>query len=289
MYAYGGSVQMEDCLLTENHSTYAGGACYLRTSPVQSGFIRCTLEGNGSGMGGGINAEGSSLLVQSCTFAGNHAVGSGAGLRVYQSTLQMENSIIAFSTQGQAMVADASSNCQLSCCDLYGNAGGDWTGVIANQLGVNGNITRDPLFCTTNPLRPYLLSAASPCAPEESGPCGLIGAWPVGCDSPQSVPHSPVAGTTLALAAPRPSPFGTTVRVEFSIPAAFAGQSVKLAVLDVGGRYISELLDGPALPGPRAVVWDGLTGNGQAAPGGLYFFRLECGGKQMTTRGVLLR
>jgi len=292
VYAFGGSVLMEDCLMSENHSTMAGGACYVKNSPMQCALISCTLEGNVAAMGGGINVEGSSLLVQSCTFAGNHATGSGAGLRVYQSTLQMENDIIAFSTQGQALHADAGSNCQLVCCDLYGNAGGDWTGVIANQLGVNGNITRDPIFCTTNPLRPYLLSAASPCAPEESGGCGLIGAWPVGCDSPQSVPpgpQPPVAGMALWLAPPRPSPFCATARVEFSIPEAFAGQRAQLAVLDAGGRCVRELLAGSATPGSQAVVWDGRAADGQAASGGLYFFRLECADQQMTTRGVLLR
>ena len=34
----------------------------------------------------------------------------------------------------------------ISCSDGFGNAGGDWTGPIAGDLGINGNISGDPLF-----------------------------------------------------------------------------------------------------------------------------------------------
>jgi predicted outer membrane repeat protein len=290
VYAYQSSVAMEDCLLADNHSTVSGGACFLKTSTVESEFTRCTLKGNGSVSCGGINAEGSALRVQSCTFAGNHCTQFGAGLRIaMQSTLQMEDGIVAFSTQGQAIYTDSPTSCQLSCCDLYGNAGGDWTGHISSQLGVNGNIARDPRFCTTNPLLPYLLSADSPCAPGGTAGCGLIGAWPVGCGGPQVAPDPDAEARALLLGAPRPSPFGSSARVEFSIPTAAAGRLVRLDVLDAAGRHVCGLVDGPARPGLQAVEWDGRGANGRAAPGGYYFFRLECAGSRTTTRGVLLR
>jgi hypothetical protein len=290
VYTFAGSVVMEDCLLAENHSTQSGGACHLKSSPVQSEFIRCTLEGNGSPSGGGISAEGSSLLVEGCTFAGNHCPSYGAGLRIaMQSTLLMGKCIIAFSTQGQALYADSPTSCQLSCCDFYGNAGGDWTGNIAGQFGANGNFSRDPAFCSTNPLLPYLLSSESPCSPGASGSCGLIGAWPVGCGAPQSAPDPLAAAGALMLGAPRPSPFGASARVDYSIPASVAGQSIRLDVLDATGRCVRALVDSPARLGSQAVVWDGRGSDGRTVPGGLYFFRLEGAGRCATTRGVLLR
>jgi hypothetical protein len=70
----------------------------------------------------------------------------------------------------------------LVCCDIYGNAGGDWVGPIAGQLGIDGNIWADPLFCDpTN--GDFTLQACSPCAPfsPPNPECDLLGAYPVGC------------------------------------------------------------------------------------------------------------
>jgi hypothetical protein len=71
----------------------------------------------------------------------------------------------------------------LHCCNLYGNAGGDWVGCIADQFGISNNMSADPLFCD-RPGSDYTIDAGSPCAAAHSGGCGLIGALDVGCDSP---------------------------------------------------------------------------------------------------------
>jgi hypothetical protein len=68
----------------------------------------------------------------------------------------------------------------MSCCDIFGNQGGDWIGTFADQYGHNGNICADPLFC--DPENDDLtLGGDSPCAAENNPECGQIGAWPVGC------------------------------------------------------------------------------------------------------------
>ena len=43
-----------------------------------------------------------------------------------------------------------------------------------------GNISLDPLFCSPE-THDYSIASESPCAPEHSGGCGLIGALDVGC------------------------------------------------------------------------------------------------------------
>ena len=48
---------------------------------------------------------------------------------------------------------------------------------------VSGNMTADPMFCN-RPGGDLTIDAASPCAPDNSSGCGLIGALDVGCDSP---------------------------------------------------------------------------------------------------------
>ena len=69
----------------------------------------------------------------------------------------------------------------VTCNDLFGNIGGDYTGPMSGYLGLDGNFQADPQFCGITDG--YLaLQSDSPCAPENS-PCPneLIGALPVGC------------------------------------------------------------------------------------------------------------
>jgi len=66
------------------------------------------------------------------------------------------------------------------CSDIYGNDGGDWTGSIASQYGVNGNISADPLFCDAQG-GDFTIDAASPCAPTANTCRELIGALGIGC------------------------------------------------------------------------------------------------------------
>ena len=78
----------------------------------------------------------------------------------------------------------------VTCCDLYGNAGGDWVNCVEDLYGVDGNISADPLFCDPG-SGDFQLQQGSPCAPGSD--CDLIGAWPVGCGGPAGVPDVPAA------------------------------------------------------------------------------------------------
>ena len=77
---------------------------------------------------------------------------------------------------------------QVLCCDVYANVLGNYTGGLADQTGLNGNISLDPRFCSgLNPVLPYGLQEGSPCLPEANA-CGvLIGAYDMSC---------PTTGTT---------------------------------------------------------------------------------------------
>jgi hypothetical protein len=107
--------------------------------------------------------------------------GEGAALAVagtWGSTIV--NSILAFNGPGAAILCWEGDALVLTCCDIFGNVGGDWIGCIADQYGVRGNISLDPFFC--DPAAGDLgLHADSPCAPEQNPECGLIGAWGVNC------------------------------------------------------------------------------------------------------------
>jgi predicted outer membrane repeat protein len=155
------SARIQNCIFVSNTADQAGGAAYCGNgSPL---FVNCTMASNGASLGaGGIYASGSLPVLQ--------------------------NVIIAFGTAGQALQGSA----RLSCCDIYGNAGGDWIGNIANQYGVDGNTSADPEFCDLEGSDLHL-QEGSPCAPGQE--CELIGALPVACGPP--VPVQIVSWGTL--------------------------------------------------------------------------------------------
>ncbi len=181
IYATGSTFTITYCRFTENQSASAGGALYLaNNSPVM-----CTLSnffGNyAAAAGGAIYSIDSSPVIMSCTIVENSTSGNGAGLYTAGTGVSaFDSSIIAFSNlAGAAYIAGGSA--LFTCCDIYGNAGGDWTGSIAAQEGVNGNFSADPEFCGVNSSGNYFLQGDSPCAPANNG-CGLvIGANSVDC------------------------------------------------------------------------------------------------------------
>ncbi len=73
----------------------------------------------------------------------------------------------------------------MECCDLFGNAGGDWVGCIASQDGLNGNISVDPGFCDAA-SGSFGLWSDSPCGGLWYPDCGQIGAFGTACSSPPS-------------------------------------------------------------------------------------------------------
>ena len=161
-----------------------GGAvrCYDHSNPY---FDGCSFLGNEAKWGGGLacNVACSPLMV-GCTFVGNNASTAGSALDSYDSSPPtLYRCILALGTSGGAVFVDGyGSTPSFTCSDIYGNAGGDWTGDIAAQLGVSGNMSMDPLFC--DPFGgDYSLCEDSPCLPDNhpSGSCDLVGAFGMGC------------------------------------------------------------------------------------------------------------
>ncbi len=176
------SPEILGCLFLEN-SGGAGGAVYngARSSPT---LEACIFEGNSATSGGAVYSQSSSdPQLINCTLHANGAIDATIRTRTYGGSpgaVTLQNTIIAFGTQGTAVHCDPTSAATLTCCDVYGNAAGDWVDCIADQYGINGNISGDPLFCDAG-AGDLTLNSASPCAPANSGSCELIGALNVGC------------------------------------------------------------------------------------------------------------
>jgi hypothetical protein len=214
MYSISGDIGIVDCLFRGNRSTDGfGGALHFHGRSCVVSVDRCRFESNQARYrAGAISARWmSSLSLKDSVFIGNSTVqGTGAaaimlseGGPVYDiegcsivgsgspdslcaleavvgATVTIDASIIAYTTGGGAVSCADGGAVTLSCCDIYGNAGGDWSGCIADQLGVDGNFCADPLFCNLA-QGDLTLEDTSPCAPAHSPCLRLVGALGPGC------------------------------------------------------------------------------------------------------------
>jgi predicted outer membrane repeat protein len=189
----GESVVFRDCVFVDNVAEWTGGAVFS-TSLSSPLFQRCTFAANSAANRGGaiycINYGEAHLL--NCTLSDNRCDNGAGGVEcwVYASA-ELENTILAFSTQGPAVYCNVAGSVTLTCSDVYGNAGGDWTGCIASQAGVNGNFSADPRFCD-RPGGDYTLESGSPCL--DAPGCGPVGALGQGCGGSTAVEETTWGG-----------------------------------------------------------------------------------------------
>jgi predicted outer membrane repeat protein len=184
LHSWQGALTFSGCLFTGNSGGQSGGgACFVNCTPT---LDQCTFVLNSAEAGAGLACCLSTVQLSSCTFCENSANDYGGAISCgCESEMAIETSILAFNTAsgpepagGALAVVDPQSIATLSCCDLYGNFGGDWIGGFADQLGMSGNFSSEPCFCADS----YLIARRSPCFPD-SNECGvLIGAWGDACD-----------------------------------------------------------------------------------------------------------
>jgi hypothetical protein len=83
-----------------------------------------------------------------------------------------------------------------------------------------------------------------------------------------------------------PNPFNP--RTEISFALARGGQT-RLAIFDVRGMLVRQLIDEDLSAGPHTVVWDGLDRTGRAVGSGTYIYRLESGPVTESRKMLLVR
>jgi predicted outer membrane repeat protein len=220
LYIEGGRASATDCAFSANVRSFHFlelTRCRFsdRASLIIGGgtLSQCWFAGGGISEGSGYANP--TLSVDKCTFVGTGhepelwAVRFHGPLSVSNSTisnyvigvlfidypdpplvccaqLSVANTIIAFGGYSLVYFPTTDALLQVRCCDFFGNLAGDWVGVIANQNGINGNFSADPLFCDrgNGDLR---LAGNSLCLPGAHGgvACGLVGALGEGCPGPQ--------------------------------------------------------------------------------------------------------
>lgn len=265
VFGWGGTARFEDCLFQGNGAASyldqegIGGACYLKGGASPE-FLRCTfVENNADTEGGTIYVDGASPRFEAC--------------------------IIAY-TWGNGGILDASetSSIGLFCCDVFGNAGGDYLGSLPDQTGLHGNIAADPRFCDLAG-DDFTLEATSRCLPPYNS-CGVqMGAFGEGCAGETAADNE--LPQRLTLAQNHPNPFNPSTSLRFGLPVA---APVTLEIFDVAGRRVVRPLDRVKLPaGWHEAIWSGCDDTGAEVASGIYLLQLEVGRELLTRKLTLLR
>ncbi len=83
-----------------------------------------------------------------------------------------------------------------------------------------------------------------------------------------------------------PNPARSDLIIQFVLPQA---GHVRLGIYDVAGRAVQTLVEGVYPAGVQAFRWDRRTFRGRPAAPGVYFYKLETHGREVTSRVTLLR
>jgi hypothetical protein len=293
---YAGAIIAFDCDLSilsteiiDNEATTSDGAIFINQC-VPVVIDQCLIARNTSAdWGSALTAYICDPTISSCTIVGNGG-GPGTDAQLYfigACAPNLVTNIIAFGGVGPAVASNdpGSFTPTVNCCDIIGNAGGDWVGVIAGLDAVNDNFATEPLFCDMTG-GDYHLNDISPCYSTNS-PCGsLVGAFDLGCNYDPTAAGDEIP-TALALLPNHPNPFNPRTEIRFELPEAAA---VSLMIYDSAGRHVQTLLsDTPFEAGTHAVIWSGRNASGHELPSGIYFTRFEAAGERQSGKLTLIR
>lgn len=90
----------------------------------------------------------------------------------------------------------------------------------------------------------------------------------------------------IQLDRPVPNPTRGVSHIGFLLPRRM---HIDLAIFDVGGRRVRQMLDEVVDAGEHVTQWDGRTETGQSASAGAYFARLSAGDMILTEKIILVR
>jgi|GEM_PF-1455917 len=177
---HGGRVTFNDCRFIGNRAV-RGGAIY----GITTAKIGCLFAGNEADVGGAVWHNASGLdYYESCTFDGNRGALGGTiyAMANYGGSVELIDTIISNSLEGKAIEISPSVPITFSCCDIYGNAGGDWTPPFADQVDLNGNFSANPCYCDAQGEDFHLSADSYALAGNHPWGCGqTVGAYGEGC------------------------------------------------------------------------------------------------------------
>ena len=176
------SPTINDCVFMANEGRSRAGGIGLLVS--EATVTDCVFVRNWGYMGGALFLpDSSSVTITGCTLAYNASSVDKACIGVDgTSYLNLQNSVVAFNTR-RAVRCYAGGSVTAADCDVYGNPEGNYTSCLSGDLGEDGNISADPLFCD-GAADDYQLRGDSPCTDYNAPGLEQIGAYGMGCAAP---------------------------------------------------------------------------------------------------------
>ena len=83
-----------------------------------------------------------------------------------------------------------------------------------------------------------------------------------------------------------PNPFNPSTTIAFSIPET---TQTRVSIYNSKGQRVIDLLDADLPQGDHSLVWDGRDENNLSVASGIYFIKLEAGGKTSIRKAMLLK
>jgi hypothetical protein len=161
------------CTFIANQTAFHGGAILVQLSDATIDsclMVRCDAD-----LGGGIGVfDSDNTIIEQSTIVRNEGQ-RGGGVYVDVGEVEIERSIVAENT-GNGLEANAGAVVIDGCNDVWQNLSENYVNVTMGS----GSFSLDPAFCDADD-DDWRIASHSPCAPDNSPVCGLIGALPVGC------------------------------------------------------------------------------------------------------------
>ncbi len=168
----GGQVDITNCLLQDNTAGDSGGALSLMgTTTTITGSV---LAGNLGGMAGGaLHCQSCAPVLRQCTFYANGADGEGTVMNLNQAAPVLEACLITDSNNQLVTAIDGTPIIRNS--NVFSQSTPSWPSILSDQLGINGNMTHDPMYCNAI-AGDFHLRSGSPClASDRSDRIGALG------------------------------------------------------------------------------------------------------------------
>lgn len=293
-FMYGGGLCLEnasadlDSLDVRDNTAQNGGGLYVSGSPSFS-FAHSVVAGNdGLFLAGAMSLQNCTAAdLTGLTVADNFAGSAGGGLYLNNTPATIANTLVAFNRgnpAGANGIDATGSTPALSCCDVYGNDGNQFS--FTDPTGTNGNVSLDPVFCDLA-AGDLTLTDNSPCLPGNSDGCGQIGALGQGCTGGTGVGDQPGAVPAAFAVEPNyPNPFNPSTTITFALPAR---SHVSVRIYDVAGRLVRTLVDDVLDAQVHEAVWSGEDDGGRRVSSGVYFYRVETDSDLFVSRMALLK
>lgn len=294
IFPNGDSCVIEDCRFEGNTSVESGGAIYATNDYLGSLILnRSTFVGNSAARGGAIHCYLGQIEVDRCVLASNGGsstiyiradirfsnntvvYGDGDGIRVDADggPPLLWNNIVAFNSGRGIMCYSVPPDSTIACNDVWNNTQ-NYGHHCPDLTGVFDNISQDPIFCNDDlDDLDLALSSDSPCLPTANA-CGLVGALEVGCE-PTAIEAGEAQTRMPALSVhPNPIVTGATFRLD-------AGVGAEIEIYDPLGRLVEVL----QTEGRARMSWSPAV----TSPAGVYFARIERGGRSHIVRLTVMR